>query len=249
MKFDPEKKCRVLGTDVAVGDIDGAVSYIAENRRGLAGKYVCFSNVHTTVMAFKNETYRKALTDAFIIFPDGHPIAKEQRKKGYREAQRIAGPDFMKEMFERSRDGSVSHFFYGSTQETLDALRDNLERDYPGIDIRGMYSPPFRKLSKEEKEADIERINASGADLVWIGLGAPKQELFMDSVKEKVNALMLGVGAGFAFHAKTTKRAPKIMQKLGLEWLFRLFQDPKRLFKRYLVTNTQFLWYTRILKR
>lgn len=247
--FDPEKKCKVLGTDVAVGDIDGAVSFVAEKRHDLAGKYICFSNVHTTVMAYGDEAYRKALTDAYIVFPDGHPIAKEQYNKGFREAKRVAGPDFMKEMFERSRDGSISHYFYGSTQETLDALQSSLEKNYPGMDIRGLYSPPFRKLSEEEVSHDVEMINASGADLVWIGLGAPKQELFMQKVHDRVDALMLGVGAGFAFHAGTAKRAPKTMQKLGLEWLFRLFQDPKRLFKRYFVTNTRFLWYTKVLKK
>ena len=244
--FDPEKKCKVLGTDVAVGDIDGAVGYVAENRHDLAGKYVCFSNVHTTVMAYKDDVYRSALSDAFIVFPDGHPIAKEQYNKGFKEAKRIAGPDFMKEMFEKSRDGSVSHFFYGSTQETLDALKVNLERDYPGMDIRGFYSPPFRKLSKKELEDDIAMINRAGADMVWIGLGAPKQELFMYEAKGRVNSLMLGVGAGFAFHAGTKKRAPLWMQRLGLEWFFRLLSDPKRLFGRYLVTNTRFLWYTRV---
>ncbi|MBR5375694.1 MAG: WecB/TagA/CpsF family glycosyltransferase [Lachnospiraceae bacterium] len=247
--FDPEKKCRVLKTDIAVGDIRSAAGYVAEKRHDLAGEYICFSNVHTTVMAFKDDAYRQALSEAAIVFPDGHPIAKEQVHKGFREAERIAGPDFMKEMFERSRDGSISHFFYGSTQETLDALRSSLERDYPGMDIRGLYSPPFRKLSEEELSQDVERINASGADLVWIGLGAPKQELFMQKVHDRVNALMLGVGAGFAFHAKTAKRAPKVMQKLGLEWFYRLIQDPGRLFKRYLVTNTQFLWYTKVLKK
>ena len=244
--FDPEKKCKVLGTDVAVGDIDGAVGYVAENRHDLAGKYVCFSNVHTTVMAYKDDVYRSALSDAFIVFPDGHPIAKEQYNKGFKEAKRVAGPDFMKEMFERSRGGSISHYFYGSTQETLDALKANLERDYPGMDIRGFYSPPFRKLSEEEISHDIDMINSSGADLVWIGLGAPKQELFRQKVHDWVNALMLGGGAGFAFHAGTKKRAPLWMQRLGLEWFFRLLSDPKRLFGRYLVTNTRFLWYTRV---
>ena len=247
--FDPGKKCRVLGTEVAVGDLKGAALFVAEKRHELAGRYICFSNVHTTVMAFKDDAYRKALADAAFVFPDGYPIAREQNRKGFKEAERIAGPDFMKEMFERNRDGSISHYFYGSTQETLDALKSNLEKDYPGIDIRGIYSPPFRKLSEDEIDLDIKKINDSGADLVWIGLGAPKQELFMHAVSGRIGALMLGVGAGFDFHAKTIKRAPKAMQKMGLEWLFRLFQDPKRLFKRYLVTNTQFLWYTKVMKR
>ncbi len=247
--FDPTKKCPVLGIDVNTGRLEEAAEYITGERKNLKGSYVCFSNVHTTVMAFKNGEYRKALEGAGFVFADGKPVAGEQKKKGFADAQRIAGPDFMKEIFERSRDGSVSHYFYGSSRETLDRLRENLQRTYPGMDIRGMYSPPFRKLTKEETDHDIEMINASGADMVWIGLGAPKQELFMYGTKGRVNALMLGVGAGFSFHAGTKKRAPLWMQKLGLEWLFRLLSDPKRLFKRYLVTNTQFLWYTKVMKK
>ncbi|MBQ7464490.1 MAG: WecB/TagA/CpsF family glycosyltransferase [Lachnospiraceae bacterium] len=247
--FDPKKKCPVLGIKINTGRLEEAAQYITDERNNLKGSYVCFSNVHTTVMAYKNGNYRKALEGAAIVFADGKPVAAEQQKKGFKEASRIAGPDFMKEIFERSRDGSVSHFFYGSSQETLDRLMENLKKDYPGMDIRGMYSPPFRKLTKEETDQDIEMINASGADMVWIGLGAPKQELFMYDAKKRVNALMLGVGAGFAFHAGTKKRAPLWMQRLGLEWFFRLLSDPKRLFKRYLVTNTQFLWYTRVKKR
>lgn len=249
MMFDPKRKCPVLGIDINIGRPEEAADYITSERNNLKGSYVCFSNVHTTVMAYRNEEYGKALKGAGFVFPDGKPIASEQKKKGYADAQRIAGPDFMKEMFQRSRGSSMSHFFYGSTPQTLERLKENLQKDYPGIDIRGMYSPPFRELSGEETACDIERINESGADLVWIGLGAPKQELFMYRAKGRVNALMLGVGAGFAFHAGTKKRAPLWMQRAGLEWLFRLLSDPKRLLGRYLVTNTQFLWYTKIRGR
>ena len=119
----------------------------------------------------------------------------------------------------------------------------DLLKKYPGIDIRGMYSPPFRKLSEEEDAADIERINASGADIIWIGLGAPKQENWMHAHKDKINGVMMGVGAGFDFHAGTIRRAPKWVQKIGLEWLYRMSQDPKRLSRRYLVTNTKFMYY------
>ncbi|MCR5650494.1 MAG: WecB/TagA/CpsF family glycosyltransferase [Lachnospiraceae bacterium] len=247
--FDPEKKCKVLGIDINVGDLNSAADHVIKNRDDLAGAYVCFSNVHTTVMAFKNDAYREALRGAKLVFPDGFPIAKEQRRKGFEEAERIAGPDFMKEIFERSADGSISHYFYGSTDETLKKLTGNLKEKYPRINIAGMYSPPFRKLTDEEIDNDINMINDSDADFVWIGLGAPKQELFMQKTGGRVNALMFGVGAGFAFHAGTKKRAPKFMQKLGLEWLFRLLSDPKRLFGRYFVTNTQFLWYTKVMKK
>ena len=157
--------------------------------------------------------------------------------------QRVAGPDFMEKMFRNTMDGSLSHYFYGSTRETLDALSNNLKEKYPGLVIKGMYSPAFGELSDEEDAADVERINAANADIVWIGLGAPKQEKWMNAHKDKINGVMMGVGAGFNFHAGNIKRAPLWIQKIGLEWLYRLFQDPGRLFRRYIATNTKFMFY------
>jgi exopolysaccharide biosynthesis WecB/TagA/CpsF family protein len=209
----------------------------------LAGKYICFSNVHTSVMAREDAAYRDVLNGAAFVFPDGNPIAVLQQKEGYVGAKRVAGPDFMERMFNDTADGRLSHFFYGSTQETLDALKAALFEKYPGLDVRGMYSPPFRELTPEEDQADIDMINASGADIVWIGLGAPKQEKWMKAHEGKINGVMMGVGAGFNFHAGNIKRAPVWIQKIGFEWLYRLFQDPKRLFKRYFVTNVKFFWY------
>ncbi|MCR4757015.1 MAG: WecB/TagA/CpsF family glycosyltransferase [Butyrivibrio sp.] len=209
----------------------------------LSGEYICFSNVHTSVMAREDASYRNVLNGAAFVFPDGTPIATLEQKKGYVGAERVAGPDFMEHMFRDTQDGRLSHFFYGASQETLDALKDNLLKKYPGIDIRGMYSPPFRALSEEEDRADVNLINGSGADIIWIGLGAPKQEKWMNAHKGEIGGVMMGVGAGFDFHAGTIKRAPKWIQKIGLEWLFRLFQDPGRLFKRYFVTNGKFIWY------
>ena len=124
-------------------------------------------------------------------------------------------------------------------------LEQKLRERYPHLQIAGMVSPPFRSLSAEEDAAEVEKINASGADIIWIGLGAPKQENWMYDHRDKVHGVMIGVGAGFDYHAGNIKRAPMWMQKLSLEWLYRLMQDPKRLFKRYLVTNTRYLWLTR----
>ena len=124
-------------------------------------------------------------------------------------------------------------------------LEQKLRDRYPHLQIAGMVSPPFRSLSAEEDAAEVEKINASGADIIWVGLGAPKQENWMYDHRDKVRGVMIGVGAGFDYHAGNIKRAPMWMQKLSLEWLYRLMQDPKRLFKRYLVTNTRYLWLTR----
>lgn len=239
-----QEKCPVFGVRYAVANMPGAVGFVKEHLEDLRGKYVCFSNVHTTVMAKENDDYLKVLNEAELVFADGRPVAKRQNSKGFKRAERVAGPDFMREMFKATSDRSVSHFFYGAKQDTLDKLKDSLLLKYPGINIKGMYSPPFRALSEEEDQADVDMINASGADIIWVGLGAPKQEKWMNAHKDRVNGVMMGVGAGFDFHAGTIKRAPVWMQKAGLEWFFRLTQDPKRLFGRYLVTNTKFLWYS-----
>ena len=155
----------------------------------------------------------------------------------------------MEQMFIRGREGNgLSHFFYGSSQETLDVLREILQKKYPGLKIAGMYSPPFRPLTEEEDEAVIEMINESNADIIWVGLGAPKQENWMYEHQDKVKGLMFGVGAGFDYHAGKLKRAPRWMQRMSLEWLMRLLQDPRRLWKRYLVTNIKFIWYILIGK-
>ncbi len=237
------EKFPLFGVDYSIARTEEAVLHVIRHIKELSGQYICFSNVHTSVMARENREYADVLNSSAFTFPDGNPIAQLQRKRGVIGAERVAGPDFMEHMFRDTQDGRISHFFYGASQETLDALKERLEKKYPGIVIKGLYSPPFRALSDEEDAADVDMINDSGADIVWIGLGAPKQEKWMQAHKGRIKGVMMGVGAGFDFHAGTIKRAPKWIQKVGLEWLYRLFQDPGRLIKRYLVTNIKFLWY------
>ncbi len=241
-------KCPVLGVNYSVSNVDEAVHYVRTNRDELSGEYICFSNVHTCVTAHDDPEYLKVQNGASVIYPDGFPIASEQIKRGYPEAKRVAGPDFMTAMFKSTMDGKMSHYFYGGSQETLDKLKANLEQRYPGIKIAGMYSPPFRPLTEEEDAADVKMINDTKADFVWIALGAPKQEIWMANHKGKINGVMFGIGAGLDFHAGTINRAPKWVQKIGLEWFYRLLQDPGRLIKRYLGTNIRFLWLTRVLR-
>ena len=239
------QKCDVLGVKYTVTSLPEAVQNIIRHVSDLSGKYICFSNVHTTIMAHDDASYREILNNAAYVFPDGRPIAKQIASAGYHEVERVAGPDFMDLMFFATANTDITHYFYGSTEETLKNLKKNLEQKYPGIRIAGMVSPPFRRLTPEEDEEAIKAINDSGASLIWIGLGAPKQENWMAAHQHKVNGVMLGVGAGFDFHAGTIKRAPVLIQKLGLEWLYRLIQNPGRLFKRYFVTNLKFLWLSR----
>lgn len=242
----PMKICPILGVNVLVTDMEQTVRFVEENVHKLSGEYVCVSNGHTIVTAYEDEKYLQVQNDAVMVFPDGEPLSMVSRKRGYKEAKRVTGPDFMEQMFLRGKEGNgLRHFFYGGKQDTLDELQRVLKEKYPDLQIAGMYSPPFRPLTEEEDAQVIRMINESDADIIWIGLGAPKQENWMHEHRGKLKGLMFGVGAGFDYHAGKLKRAPMWMQKMSLEWLVRLLQDPRRLWKRYLVTNVKFLWYVR----
>ena len=236
--------CRILKTNINVTDMEKTVRYIEDNLEELKGKYVCVSNVHTTVMAYRDEAYRKVQNGAAMALPDGKPLSIVSKNRGFRDAKRVPGPDLMPEILKCSEEKGYTHFFYGSKDETLEKLKEKLLTNYPKLKIVGMYSPPFRPLTEEEDKEIIHMINQTNPDFIWVGLGAPKQENWMAEHKDKLNGLMLGVGAAFDFHAGTIKRAPKWMQELCLEWLYRISQDPKRLLKRYLDTNVSFILHT-----
>ncbi|MCI8417927.1 MAG: WecB/TagA/CpsF family glycosyltransferase [Lachnospiraceae bacterium] len=221
--------------------MESTLCFIHKNLERLRGSYICISNVHTTIMSYESETYRCIQNGAILALPDGKPLSILCRKRGFSETSRVAGPDLMNEIFKCSKKFGYTHYFYGSTSETLRLLKKRLITDYQ-LSIVGMYSPPFRELTKEEDEVIINKINQAKADFVWIGLGAPKQECWMYEHQNKLNGLMIGVGAGFDYFAGNIKRAPAWMQKCSLEWAYRLLQEPKRLFKRYLITNTKFIW-------
>lgn len=231
----------ILGISIAGTTLEGASETILAHLDAWRGEYICFVNAHTTVTAHDDPSYGTVQRGAILSLADGMPIVRIMRARGDQQTQRVAGPDLMASLFAHTQDGSASHFFYGSTEETLTTLRQNLEATYPGLRIAGMISPPFRPLTEEEDQQDIQSINDSGADILWVGLGAPKQEQWMAAHKGRVHAVMLGTGAGFDFHAGTLRRAPLWMQKSSLEWLYRLIKEPRRLFKRYFVTNTRFL--------
>lgn len=239
-----EKTYSILGVKVAVTDMNTVLSFLKDNLNELRGEYICVSNVHTIVMANENADYREIQNEAAVVLADGKPLSVLEKKCGrFPEAEKVSGPDLMPEVFKMSEKEGYRHFFYGSTERTLDLLRENLTKKYPKLQIAGMYAPPFRQLTLGEDEEIIEEINKTRPDFLWVGLGAPKQEIWMSEHKNKIQAVMIGVGAGFDFHAGTVKRAPVWMQRCGLEWFYRLLQDPKRLWKRYVVTNSKFLWY------
>ena len=235
--------CSILKTNINVTDMEKTIAYITDNLEELRGDYICVSNVHTTVMAFRDESYRKVQNRGAMALPDGQPLSIVSRRRGYSEAQRVPGPDLMPAILHLSEEKGYRHYFYGSTPETLEKLRKVLLDRFPKLQIVGMYAPPFRPLTEEEDQEAVRQINESGADFVWVALGAPKQEKWMYEHRGRVNGLMIGVGAAFDFIAGTVRRAPMWMQKLCLEWVYRICQDPKRMFPRYVSTNFAFLWH------
>lgn len=241
--------CNIMGVELAAINMPWLIEFTKKYIKELSGEYICVSNVHTTVMSYDDKEYCAVQNGGIMAIPDGGPLSSVGRKRGFPDMQRTTGPDYMKEILKISAAEGYRHYFYGSTEKTLNKLSKILEKRYPNVQVAGMYSPPFRPLTKEEDEDVIRRINESHADFVWIGLGAPKQECWMSDHKGKIKGLMVGVGAAFDYEAGNINRAPMWMQKANLEWLYRLLQEPKRLFKRYFYTNTKFVWNTVVLKK
>lgn len=236
--------CNILGVNIATINMQWLVRYIEENINDLSGDYICVSNVHTTVTSYEDSAYCAVQNGGIMAIPDGGPLSTIGRKRGFKNMSRTTGPSFMGEIFKISVDKGYRHYFYGSTEGTLDKLFEKLKENYPGLQIAGMYSPPFRSLSDKEDVDIVDMINETEPHFVWIGLGAPKQENWMAAHQGKISGLMIGVGAGFDYYAGNISRAPEWMQKSNLEWLYRLIQDPRRLFIRYFKTNLKFIYLT-----
>ena len=234
--------CNILGVDIAAINMDWLLEFTEKHIQDLSGDYLCVSNVHTTVMAYEDEEYCAVQNGGVMAIPDGGPLSAVGRRRGCAQMERITGPDYMARILEISVGKGYRHYFYGSTQKTLDKLRQRLAKDYPGIQIVGMFSPPFRLMTEEEDTAFVEKVNEAKPDFLWVALGAPKQEKWMAVHQGAVCGFMVGVGAGFDYFAGNIKRAPRWMQRLNLEWLYRMMQEPGRLFKRYWHTNLKFIW-------
>lgn len=235
-------RVEILGCAISNLDMEHALEAVSDAAGSGSGGYVCFSNVHTVVTARKDKGLRDATNNSLFSMADGKPLSVVARIRGHREMGQVPGPDFMLKLL-ASTPGE-GHYFLGSTMEVLGRLVEFVRITYPDACVAGSYSPPFRTLSDHEQSAIIATIRDSGARYVWVGLGAPKQELWMaEHWNSLCPAVLLGVGAAFDFHAGMLERAPNLMRRSGLEWLYRLWQEPRRLWRRYVVTNTLFLWY------
>ena len=239
--LEHRRTIRVIGSPIDAITWRTAVDRLLGWARNRESRYVCICNAHSLVTASKDEAFRRALEHADMATPDGAPVAWMLRRLGVSEQQRINGPDLMLRLCERAGAEGVSIFLLGSTPETLRLLQSQLAQTFPKLNIAGALSPPFRPLSSDEEEAQTATINASGAGIVFVSLGCPKQELWMARGVKQIRGVMIGVGAAFDFHAGTVARAPQWMRVNGLEWLHRLWSEPRRLWKRYLVTNTLFI--------
>lgn len=232
---------RVLGTPIDALDWSEAIDQIRDWAAWGQSRYVCICNVHSVVTARHDADFAAVLEKADLATPDGAPIAWMLRRLGAPRQQRINGPDLMWRYCEQAAVSGESIYLYGGSENTLDALRERLLNAFPGLRIAGHYSPPYRALTVEEDADVVDRINDSGASTVWVSLGCPKQEQWMAAHRGRIHAVMIGVGAAFDYHAGTLRRAPLWMQQRGLEWLYRLCTEPRRLWRRYVFTNTRFL--------
>ena len=232
---------RVLGVRIHAVGWDAVLDTIARWSSGRESRYVCICNVHSVVTATRDVAFARVVEEADLATPDGAPIAWMLRWLGRAGQQRVSGPDLMARYCKRAAESGESIYLVGGTELTLELLRAALERGFPGLSIAGAQSPPFRDLTTEDDARMVEEINRSGAGTVWVALGCPKQEAWMAAHRGRINAVMIGVGAAFDYLAGTVPRAPPWQQRMGLEWLHRLTTEPRRLWRRYLVTNSLFI--------
>lgn len=233
----------VIGVPIDSVTWSQALARISAWAAAKQSRYICICNVHSVVTARQDDLFAKVIRDADMATPDGAPVAWLIRRIGGPRQERINGPDLMWHYCAKAAQRNESIYLYGGQQRTLDILQRRLLAHFPGLKIAGAYSPPYRALTSEEDAAVVETINASGAGTVWVSLGCPKQEKWMAEHCGRISAVMIGVGAAFDYHAGTIQRAPLWMQRNGLEWLHRLCSEPRRLWKRYLVTNALFIYY------
>ena len=239
-----DASARVLGSRVHAVSLEMCVERMVGWALRGESRYVCACNVHSVVTARRDAEFARALETADLCVPDGAPVAWRLRGRGFSRQRRVSGPDVMQRCCERAAEAGLPVFLYGSTTETLEQLGSALRARYPSLRIAGALAPPFRAPTEAE-DAEMTRVIAeSGARFVFVALGCPKQEAWMRSHRGAFPGVMLGAGAAFDFLAGTQRRAPAWMQRFGLEWLHRLAHEPRRLWRRYLLTNTLFLAWT-----
>lgn len=232
----------VLGVRISAVNLTTASARIGTAIARRKKEYVCVRDAHGVIRCQSDEELRTIHNRAFLVTPDGMPLVWALKRAGHSDSDRVYGPDLMLSLFQTGEHRNWRHFLYGATDETLEMLQARLLERFPDAHIAGAYAPPFRELGAQEQTEVAERINRSKADIVWVGIGSPKQEFWMAHMRNRLDAPMLiGVGAAFDFHAGLKRQAPRIIQRSGLEWAFRLMCEPRRLWRRYALVVPSFL--------
>jgi N-acetylglucosaminyldiphosphoundecaprenol N-acetyl-beta-D-mannosaminyltransferase len=237
-------RVNILGVAVCPVSRAGALLRIERWVAAKDRQYVCVSGIHGVMESHRDRTLRDIHNAAGMVVPDGMPLVWLSRLRGFRDVERVYGPDLLLACCDRSRTTGYRHFFYGGASGVPELLGARLQARFPGLSVVGAYSPPFRALTPAEDAELVQRINTARPDIVWVGLGTPKQERWMAEHRAALDAaVLIGVGAAFDFHAGLKRQAPRWMQRSGLEWLFRLLAEPRRLWRRYLRNNPLFVWH------
>ena len=243
----PFRTISILGIPIGAVDMPLTLATLDAWIKERKSRYVCATDVYNVTSARTNARHKAALLGADLIVPDGTPLTWIGRLRGNRQIKRVCGPDLLFAACEHPQAKGWRHYFYGGAEGVADQLAEKLKKRYPGLKVAGTECPPFRPLTDEETDRMVDRVERAGTDIMWIGLGCPKQELWMhDHVHRFKGVVLIGVGAAFDFHTGRVARAPLWMQKFGLEWLHRLVSEPKRLWKRYLVYAPRFIFLSLI---
>jgi N-acetylglucosaminyldiphosphoundecaprenol N-acetyl-beta-D-mannosaminyltransferase len=236
------KTLPIIKSNISIGDYSEFIDELVTLSKNQSSSYVCICNVHMLIEANDSESFANIVNQADMVTPDGKPVAKGLEWLHKIKQSRVAGMDLIESLFERSAKDQLKLFLFGSTEDVLAKMVEKAKNQFPNINIVGTLSPPFRELSEQEKTDIVTEINVQNPDFVFVALGCPKQEKWMAEHKGKVNACMIGLGGAFPVYAGTVERSPDWMQRNGLEWLYRLYKEPGRLWKRYFYTNSKFIW-------
>ncbi len=236
------KTTEVLGIPISAANFALALDWTAEDLHARRKGYSCFVSVHGLMEALRSAPFGQCYSEASLLFPDGAPVAWVGRGQGEKHMERVAGPEFMLKLFGDPRFHGATHFLYGGDEGVAELLRQRLSEQFPHAKFAGTFTPPFRNLTTDESDALVEMIARLKPDIIWVGIGCPKQELFMQQFLPRMETvLMFGVGAAFDFHTGRLKDSPQWIKDAGLQWVHRLVQDPRRLWRRYIISNTHFL--------
>ncbi len=242
LKIIKENRVRVVSLFPDVVSLAAIIDKISELVAQKKGGYVCFSTVHMVMESFDNAEFARKVNVADLIVTDGMPLVWMQKLQGKRAAKRVRANDLMIALCEYAEKNNLKVGFYGGRQEVIEGILRRAKKDFPRLEISYAHSPPFRPLTDEEDAEIVEKIKISQTQILFMGLGCPKQENWMAAHRDKFSAIMLGVGASFDFYAGNVRESPEWMGNLGLEWLYRLTQEPKRLWRRYLILNPRFIF-------